>query len=175
MKNRESNKGFSLMELIIAVSIMAILIAVLVPSYMRYVAKSRRAVDLANGEKIGRAFQIALVEYPEANDVYMNWNGSRKLVSVTVNGRKENYYVFNVMTNKPDAPLYNGAFSGAEAKFKDKNGNPGLYTFVNNTLGISSKRTLEENKIMMPKYNVSFDQTAGVSKPSSKYRLRVWF
>ncbi|MCM1160023.1 MAG: prepilin-type N-terminal cleavage/methylation domain-containing protein [Roseburia sp.] len=39
------NKGFSLIELIIVVAIMAVLIGVLAPQYIKYVEKSRVSVD----------------------------------------------------------------------------------------------------------------------------------
>lgn len=40
-----NNKGFSLIELIVVVAIMAVLIGVLAPQYIKYVEKSRVSVD----------------------------------------------------------------------------------------------------------------------------------
>lgn len=43
-ENREDNKGFSLVELIIVIAIMVALVAMLAPQFVKYVAKSRDAV-----------------------------------------------------------------------------------------------------------------------------------
>lgn len=44
-KKLKNNKGFSLIELIIVIAIMAILIAVLAPAYLRYVERARKSAD----------------------------------------------------------------------------------------------------------------------------------
>ncbi len=53
-----NNKGFSLVELIIVIAIMAILIVVLAPQYLRYVERSRNSTDMQNVTQLTEAIQI---------------------------------------------------------------------------------------------------------------------
>lgn len=54
------NKGFSLVELIIVIAIMAILAAAIAPALIRYIDKSRKADDLTAGGTINSAVSAAL-------------------------------------------------------------------------------------------------------------------
>ena len=58
MKKEMNNKGFSLVELIIVIAIMAILVVVLAPQYLKYVEKSRESADLDNYQAIISAIEI---------------------------------------------------------------------------------------------------------------------
>ena len=60
-----NNKGFSLVELIIVIAIMAILLVVLAPQYLKYVERSRNSTDLQNAAEIVTALQIYASD-PEA-------------------------------------------------------------------------------------------------------------
>ncbi|GEM_PF-6629707 len=48
MKSIRNNKGFSLVELIVVVAIMAVLVGVTAPAMTRYIEKSRESTDLMN-------------------------------------------------------------------------------------------------------------------------------
>lgn len=55
MKN---NKGFSLVELIIVIAIMAVLIGVLAPQFIKYVEKSKESKDITNLDSCVEAVKI---------------------------------------------------------------------------------------------------------------------
>lgn len=57
-----NNKGFSLVELIIVIAIMAVLIGVLAPQYLKYVERSRVSTDLDNIAALESAFQVWATE-----------------------------------------------------------------------------------------------------------------
>ncbi len=70
------NKGFSLVELIIVIAIMAILAAAIAPALIRYIDKSRRADDVAAGETINTAVSAALANEDAYSEVASSMNGS---------------------------------------------------------------------------------------------------
>lgn len=67
MKKKENerklnNSGFSLVELIIVIAIMAVLVGVAAPTYIKYVERSRESLDIQNIDSIVTALKIYAVD-----------------------------------------------------------------------------------------------------------------
>ena len=58
-----NNKWFSLVELIIVITIMAILIGIISPMFVKYIAKSKRVVDINNAESFIEGARVVLTEH----------------------------------------------------------------------------------------------------------------
>lgn len=81
---RTDNKGFSLIELIIVIAIMAILVAVIAPNLTKYLAKSKKSADAKNLDEFHNAVLIA------ASEAIM----SEPPVNVIASGATNATYVF---------------------------------------------------------------------------------
>lgn len=68
-KEKMNDKGFSLVELIIVIAIMAVLVVVLAPQYLKYVEKSRNSTDTSNATAIVTALQVYAAD-PDANPAF---------------------------------------------------------------------------------------------------------
>lgn len=55
---KTNNKGFSLVELIVVIAIMAVLVVVLAPQFTKYVERSRNSTDSQNATAIVTAVQV---------------------------------------------------------------------------------------------------------------------
>lgn len=78
-KKQKNNKGFSLVELIVVIAIMAVLVGVLAPQLIKYVEKSREATDIQNCDSIATALKT----------YFADQEGVGGTVTVTVNSAAE--------------------------------------------------------------------------------------
>ena len=88
-----NNKGFSLVELIIVIAIMAILAGALAPALIKYIAKSRRSSDANNCGTIQSAMQTATSD-EAADEAFAGvaTNTWTKLDSSLTTGTEKDYW-----------------------------------------------------------------------------------
>lgn len=101
-----NNKGFSLVELIIVIAIMAVLIAVLAPQYLKYVEKSRVSADGQTADEFVSAFQV-LASDPDVD-----------LGSNTITANSDN--TGKITINDPTGKLSEIMDTGKQYKYKSK-------------------------------------------------------
>ena len=58
LNKKKNNKGFTLVELVIVIAILAILVGILAPQYTKYVEKSRKSADASNMDELVKAVQV---------------------------------------------------------------------------------------------------------------------
>lgn len=69
MNKKNKNKGFSLIELIIAIAILVILTGLLAPQFMKYIEKSREAKDVQAMDTVYTSVQAALANEKSYDEV----------------------------------------------------------------------------------------------------------
>ena len=122
---KKNNKGFSLVELIVVVAIMAVLLGVLVPTLVRNVEKSKKQKDINNLSEVRNAIQLAM-----ATEDFAGVNGRLTITgdhfTISTSGAVEPAIAPNTLTmtgtSKTQAEFFEEVLAnlngGAEFKFK---------------------------------------------------------
>ena len=115
MKKEMNNKGFSLVELIVVIAIMAVLVGILAPQFLKYVEKSRLQKDNTAISEIANAAKTACAE----EDV-LDAMGSKaaNLTLTTLTGSGQGYKISGVTPAALEKEMENTL--GAEVKISSK-------------------------------------------------------
>lgn len=93
---RRGIKGFTLIELIVVITIIGVLAAILIPMLSGYIKKSYKKSDVSAGSTIGKAAFTIIEEGGDVYDSFYAANPPRYSVSATSSGNTETYD-FNVV------------------------------------------------------------------------------
>lgn len=145
-KKKNDNKGFSLVELIIVVAIMAILVGLLAPQYLKYVEKSRKSADASNLDEMVRAIQIyaADAEVTLPADTY----------TITINATSTSVTATNTAnTQKAEDALNENAPDWANTKLKSNKWDSGATGDKKaNVISVSAEITVAQDGGTTVKY-----------------------
>ena len=119
---KTNNKGFSLVELIIVIAIMAVLIGVLAPQFIKYVERSRESTDLQNVEEVKTAVETYVADHGEDSSLP---------ASINVVMSKGSYI-------KPDIDLTEYGVASEGIKVKSSKWDAASYTYTYPTSGTSA-------------------------------------
>ena len=76
IRNRKNNKGFSLVELIIVIAIMAILAGILIPQFVKYISSSKVSGDIQQSENIYNAVAAQYADSQGTAPTDMHYDGT---------------------------------------------------------------------------------------------------
>lgn len=75
-KITKNNKGFSLIELIIVIAIMAVLVAIIAPNLTKYLGTSKKNTDKKNADEIASQIQTCITDYETENGYLIGSTGA---------------------------------------------------------------------------------------------------
>ncbi len=134
---KTNNKGFSLVELIIVIAIMAILIGVLAPQYLKYVEKSRVSADK---DLLDSVYTACTTAASDAEITDAPGSGTATIDSTTSWGTE----VLDTLG------VSGGAFSSVEAKLKSKSAGSNITVTVDSNGNFSVSTSGANGSIVVP-------------------------
>ena len=152
--SQKNNKGFSLVELIVVVAIMAVLMGILVPTLVKNVEKSKKQKDTSAVEEI-RTTMVTNLADPLYSDLE---------ATITYNGTASNSKEITITTpdNAPAATTDLGKFLAAvSSDVKD-------WTFTSKDYKAKPKVTFVIKDQMVTTYSDALGETAPATSSSAQ-------
>ena len=144
METNPHNKGFTVMEFLIVVAVIAVLVAIAIPFFSGSLEKSRQAVDAANARSL-KALLATMVTDGEIDFTTAKGNtegntiGAWVLVTRDANTRPASYNQTNIQ-----GTMYCGANAGVSVNGEQNNWNrenTQLRALVENGIGVLSAKS----------------------------------
>ena len=103
MKNFEKKKGFTFVEIIISIAIVAILIAVAIPAYKAIKTSAERTAHNANVDQISSVALLYFTDFPDDPDVTSDELFSQGYLKSKVTVTRDDQGVIKVSPDKVEA------------------------------------------------------------------------
>lgn len=155
LNKKKNNKGFTLVELVIVIAILAILVGLLAPQYTKYIEKSRKSADASNMDEIIKAIEVHYVEQG------VNSTGADTTVTVTMNSDKKTPVSVKAGTADLDLTEYLKNIGNITMK-----GNWGANVVA--TLKVSKEDGVKVETITPPEFETYFQQSSAEPTPTTK-------
>ena len=108
-----TNKGFSLVELIIVIAIMAVLVGVLAPQFLKYVEQSRKSKDIQTANSLQTAYLADIADSTiNATNGNYGTNSSGTITPAKIDGS-----TVALPSTVSENPKVAGTESGTDANF----------------------------------------------------------
>lgn len=113
------NKGFSLVELIIVIAIMAILVGVMAPQLLKYVERTRVSADIQVADTVRTALQTAMLD-PTVDDGSVPAAAAAASITTITTGKFATLFK-EILGDTPanvESKLKSKAYKGQSIKFQ---------------------------------------------------------